>query len=48
MNKEYSVAELQKMLAIAEAKIESLEQNVKALISQIIELGGQPPSDSEL
>jgi kinesin family protein 5 len=48
MNKEYSVAELKKMLAAAEFKISTLEGKIKALVNQIISLGGQPPSDSEL
>lgn len=48
VNREFSVAELKKLLDIANARIALLEGNVKALISQIIELGGQPPTDQEL
>jgi kinesin family protein 5 len=40
MNREYSVAELKKMLAAAEFKINTLEGKIKALVNQIIELGG--------
>ena len=48
MNKEYSIPELKKMLQIAEFRVNTLEVKVRALTNQIIEMGGQPPSDDEL
>lgn len=48
VNREYSIPELKKMLAVCESKVVYLEGKVRALIAQIIELGGQPPSDLEL
>jgi chromosome segregation ATPase len=48
VNKQYSVAELQKMLDTAEEKIEALQKRIKILSSRILELGGEIPSDKTM
>lgn len=48
VNREFSIPELKKMLAEAQGRVSYLEGNVKALVAQIIALGGKPPSESEL
>jgi kinesin family protein 5 len=47
-NKEYSVAELRKMLDDADLKIDSLNKHIVVLTSKIKEMGGDVPSDKEL
>ena len=48
VNREYSIPELKKMLEAANVRIAYLEGHVKALVNQIIDLGGQPPTEAEL
>ena len=47
-NKEYSVAELRKMLDEAEDTINKLNSRIKVLSSTIKELGGEVPGDKDL
>jgi hypothetical protein len=47
-NKQYSVAELQKMLDAAEEKIDALQKRIKILSKQILDMGGELPSDKHM
>ena len=48
INKQYSVNELMKMLEMAEGKIEMLEKRIQILSKQILEMGGELPSDKDM
>jgi len=48
VNREYSVAELKKLLEKAEVKIEVSEKRIKILSKQINDLGGEVPSEKDL
>ena len=48
INKQYSVNELMKMLEMAEGKIEMLEKRIQILSKQVLELGGELPSDKDM
>jgi kinesin family protein 5 len=48
VNREYSVAELKKLLEKAEVKIEVSEKRIKILSKQISDMGGEVPSEKDL
>lgn len=48
VNREYSVAELKKLLEKAEVKIEVSEKRIKILSKQICDMGGEVPSEKDL
>lgn len=48
INKQYSVAELMRMLELAEDKIALLEKRILILSKQISEMGGEIPSDKDM
>ena len=48
VNREYSVAELKKLLEKAEVKIEVSEKRIKILSKQINDMGGEVPSEKDL
>ena len=47
-NKQYSVTELMAMLEKSEEKIAILENRIKILTKQILEMGGELPSDKDM
>ena len=48
VNREYSVSELRSLLDKAEDKIDALQNRIKILTQQILTLGSQPPSETEM
>lgn len=48
VNKEYTVAELKRLLEVSEEKIDALKKHIKILEKQILEAGGSLPDENTL